>query len=233
MTFNPSYTYLLLDLLTLAGPLILSFDKKVSYYKKFRFLFPSIVVSGSVFIIWDIIFTHFKIWGFNKLYLSGLFFFNLPIEEVLFFIVVPFACIFIYECCVAYKLSFFKESSIDRYFYLLSAILFIVGIISYNRVYTSVTFIGFSILIAVTVKTLKNKNEFLTSYIISLIPFLVMNGVLTYLPIVWYNHQENLNVRVVSIPLEDTMYGFFLIYLTKLIYDKLQSLKRASVIKIS
>ncbi len=219
------FTYLFLDLFTFLGPFALSFDKKVAFYTKFKSLFISISVTALIFIIWDILFTRSGVWGFNPDYLTGLYVYNLPIEEILFFIVVPYACLFIYECCLAYRISFFKERSVERYFYFLAVLILIIGLLNYNKWYTFVTFCGFALFLFISIKKIQNKNEFLSSYIISLIPFLLVNGVLTYLPVVWYNNNENLGIRIISIPIEDTMYGFFLIYLTKLWMD-LNKMKR-------
>jgi lycopene cyclase domain-containing protein len=91
------YLYLWLDLFTLLGPLALSFDKKVAFYKNWKALFIGTIAMMLVFIPWDIIFTIEEIWAFNDAYLCGIRIFHLPLEEWLFFIVVPYACIFIYE----------------------------------------------------------------------------------------------------------------------------------------
>ena len=53
-----------------------------------------------------------------------------------------------------------------------------------------------------------------------LIPFFLVNGILTGSfieeQVVWYNNSENLNLRVFTIPIEDTIYAFSLI-LTNLV----------------
>jgi len=93
--------YLLIDILILLFPLIFSFKWKFKYYKFFKPLAASILIVGTAYIIWDIIVTYRRDWSFNEKFLSGLYFptkeMGLPIEEILFFILVPFACIFIYE----------------------------------------------------------------------------------------------------------------------------------------
>ena len=37
-------------------------------------------------------------------------------------------------------------------------------------------------------------------------PFLVVNGFLTSLPVVWYDNAENLGLRIYTIPLDDFVY---------------------------
>ena len=61
-------------------------------------------------------------------------------------------------------------------------------------------------------------------FLIILIPFCIDNGILTgsFLkePIVWYNDQENLNMRIATIPLEDIFYGMSLILLDFCLFKK-------------
>ena len=94
--------YLWLNIGTVLFPFILSFDKKVAFYKNYKYLFPAALITGTFFLIWDQWFTDMNVWGFNSLHLTGYFIGDIPIEEVLFFITVPYACLFIYECLIAY-----------------------------------------------------------------------------------------------------------------------------------
>src|ERR1700761_1345965 len=96
------YTYLLIDLLTLLFPLLLSFDKKVAFYKTWKYLWRGVLLTGIFFIVWDVLFTRLGVWSFNDAYILGIRIGGLPIEEWLFFIVVPYACAFIYSCLLAY-----------------------------------------------------------------------------------------------------------------------------------
>ena len=94
---NPHYTYLAVDLAVLAVPLALSFDRKVRFARFWPALFPAIAVMMALFIPWDIAFTEQGIWGFNPDYLSGLWIAGIPLEEWLFFLCIPYACLFTYE----------------------------------------------------------------------------------------------------------------------------------------
>jgi lycopene cyclase domain-containing protein len=77
--------YLYIDLLTISAPLLLSFDKKVAFYKNWKYLFPAIFIMGVFFIAKDAIFAAYEIWGFNDKYLIGFRMLGLPIEEWLVF----------------------------------------------------------------------------------------------------------------------------------------------------
>ncbi|MGB0178070.1 MAG: lycopene cyclase domain-containing protein, partial [Owenweeksia sp.] len=57
--------------------------------------------------------------------------------------------------------------------------------------------------------------RFYLSYLFVLIPFFIVNGILTGFGIeeevVWYNDQENMGTRIFTIPFEDAFYGMILI----------------------
>jgi lycopene cyclase domain-containing protein len=61
-----------------------------------------------------------------------------------------------------------------------------------------------------------------------LIPFLAVNGILTGTglqePIVWYNNNETMNFRILTIPFEDVFFGFELIFMTTFFYELFQNL---------
>jgi lycopene cyclase domain-containing protein len=84
-------TYFWIDLITIAGPLFLSFDKKVAFYKNWRYFFSAALISSGVYLLWDIIFTALGVWKFNPEFVSGFYLINLPWEEIFFFISVPYA----------------------------------------------------------------------------------------------------------------------------------------------
>lgn len=207
--------YLLLDGLTIIFPFLLSFDKKVAYYKQWKYIFYGILWVGIPFVIWDMLFTKWEIWGFNADYLTGLHLANLPIEEVLFFVVVPYSCIFIHACLKAYfpqaKLTVF-----NKVFYVIFTLFtFVLLVVGWGNYYTTT-----ASLIALLVILFLNKSSLKLNYIpiaflIALVPFFIVNGVLTGTgienQIVWYDNTENLGIRMLTIPIEDTVYGWTLI----------------------
>lgn len=211
------WAYFYLHLITLIPVLALSFDQKVAYYKSWRFLWLPIIIVGSGFIIWDVFFTLHGIWGFNTQYLSGFDFAYLPIEEWLFFVSVPFACVFIYECLNAY----FPKDSLDvAETWITFGLIVVFGTISilyYTRPYTFLTF-GLTSIFLILHKRYGTKSvrkRFYISYIVILLPFLIINGVLTGAfteePIVAYSEQAFMGKRIATIPVEDSVYGFLLL----------------------
>ncbi len=224
---NNHYTYFLILAASLAGPLLLSFDKKVAFYKNWKYLFPAILIPALLYIVWDFYFTTKGVWSFNENYVIGIKLYNLPVEEVLFFFVVPYCCLFVYECIRSYFPGVQNIVWADKLLLALAVVLFITGIIFYKKYYTGWTFIFTSIFIAALHfinKKIKifNAGLFMVSYAVMLIPFLIVNGFLTAIPVVLYNNAENLGIRIYTIPFEDVFYGMLLILLNVTIYEKLK-----------
>ena len=176
------------------------------------------------YILWDMVFTKQGVWSFNENYITGLKLYNLPIEEVLFFFVVPYCCVFIYECVTCY---FPKMENTHFSKWLLNAIgivLLIIAIFNHHRSYTFTTFLlngTFIFFIAFKKKFQQfNVSAFLTSYLIILVPFLLINGLLTAIPVVLYNNAENLGIRIYTIPFEDIFYGMLLIMMNIVGYEQ-------------
>lgn len=219
-----NYTYLLLDVFTLLGPLILSFDNRVAFFSKIKSFLPGILATGVIFIIWDVWFTDMGIWGFNEDFLIGISAFGLPLEEWLFFLAIPYACIFIYEVMGHYFPSRPNQPWARTLAIIVAIGLLIIGLFTLDQWYTSITFIGTSILLFVNVFLIKADYlaRFWKGYAVSLIPFGVINGFLTALPVVWYNDAENFGFRLITIPVEDTIYLLWLLLMAINIFEYLR-----------
>ena len=91
------YLYLLLG--SLLVPLLYSIFVLdiIKYWKQFSL---STIIIAVVFLIWDYFFTKAGIWGFNDNYCLGMKIFKMPIEEWLFFLIIPFCSLFIYYAFV-------------------------------------------------------------------------------------------------------------------------------------
>ncbi len=227
---NAHYTYFLILGASLAGPLLLSFDKKVGFYKKWKYVIPAMIVPALFYVVWDIYFTTKEVWYFNAERITGFHLYNLPIEEVLFFFIVPYCCVFIYDCIRCYFPALQNRKNADIILKLLAAALFISGIIFHEKMYTSWTFILTAVFIGGLYADRKwlqyfDAASFLVSYAIILLPFLIVNGFLTAIPVITYNDTENLGIRITTIPFEDVFYGMLLVLMNIVLYEQLKNKK--------
>lgn len=218
-SFETRWLYAGLHLFSFLPVFLLSFDKKVHYHTSWKNLFQAIFLVAIPFILWDMLFTAWNVWGFNKRYHHEFTVLGLPIEEILFFIVIPFASIFIYQCL---KYYFPRDvlAPADKLISLgFGGVLILVGLFFWNKIYTSTTFLltgGFMITHFLYFKN-TYRTRFYLSYLITWLPFLLVDGVLTggytEQPIVIYHQEEFLNLRITSVPFEDSIYGLLLLML--------------------
>ncbi|MFY0672074.1 MAG: lycopene cyclase domain-containing protein [Bacteroidia bacterium] len=224
-------TYLLLNIGTMFFPLVLSFDKKVAFYKNWKYLFIAIFIVGAFFIVWDVWFTKNGVWGFNPTYLLGVDLINLPLEEWLFFITIPYACVFIYECLRGWFNIKLNIRLLNVLTYGGSALLILAALFNYEKAYTAITFSLLATFLIVQRIMFKHEIEhyFYPTYGIAIFPFMLVNGVLTAKPVVMYNNEQNLGFRVTTIPFEDIWYGMLLILMNVIILEWIR--KKKFVIK--
>ncbi|MDG2498342.1 MAG: lycopene cyclase domain-containing protein [Flavobacteriaceae bacterium] len=222
--------YLLLNLGSVSVPFLYSFHPRLKLHKRFLWIFISILLTMFIFIPWDVIFTMSGIWGFNDTYFLGCKFLSLPIEEWLFFICIPFACVFTHYALLLYFPNLkVNKTTAKKISIVLILLLFILAVVNYDKWYTVINF-GLAIPLTLLVykyNTLLLQQFFLT-FLVMLIPFFIVNGILTGSfiedQVVWYNNAENLGIRMATIPVEDSIYAYSMIlcnlFLTELFVNK-------------
>jgi lycopene cyclase domain-containing protein len=206
--------YLWLIVGSFTGPFLLSFDRKVHFYTYWKRLFPAISIVAVLFIIWDQLFTQEKIWGFTPEYLQGIYLGDLPLEEVLFFFVVPYACVFIYEVLKAYfpNLKLMKLGQVVAFAITFAGFLF--GTLHMDNWYTASACLIASLLTVgiYFVERVSWYGNFALMFLVAMIPFLIVNGVLTGAvtpdPVVWYSADHIMGPRIITIPVEDMFYNY-------------------------
>lgn len=222
------YYYVALMGASILVPLIRSFDRRVAFYKSFGPLFTGIAIVSGLFLIWDIIFTHYGIWGFNERYLTGISLFGLPLGEYLFFIVIPYCCVFIYRV-----LNYFFPAEPWGRGLTANISNFLIGlcaafaVLFYDRWYSVLTFSILAILMHLHARVWHSPwlGKFYRAYLVILVPFFIVNGILTGTgieeEIVWYNNAETSGKRILTVPFEDAFYGMILILGIISIYEYL------------
>jgi lycopene cyclase domain-containing protein len=184
------------------------------------------MIASGIYLIWDILFTKYQVWQFNTEFLINKFIYNLPIEEYIFFLVVPYACLFIYECL---KVYFPKIDVRADYIWIGITILSILmSIFFYQRIYTLITF-GLTALTILALYKYESvlftriKIHLILAWIIALIPMAYVNGVLTSKPVLIYNNLNNCNFRIGTIPFEDFFYNLLLMIWMIYLYEKFKT----------
>ncbi|HUP13265.1 MAG TPA: lycopene cyclase domain-containing protein, partial [Niastella sp.] len=193
---------------------------------------------SACFVAWDVLFTSQNVWGFNYAYTLGVKLFNLPVEEVLFFIFIPFACTFTYHCLnTFYKITW--PVRIEKVVVIvLSCLLLVIGIVNVSRAYTSASCISTAVLLLALEFVLKVKwlPGFLSIFPLLLIPFFIVNGILTgtglHQPVVWYNDAENLGIRMLTIPVEDVVYALEMLLFNLFFYEKFKQVFSAQPVSV-
>jgi lycopene cyclase domain-containing protein len=223
------YLYLIINIASFLVPFLASFYPKHPFYKNWKNYFKANLIVAVFFIIWDVFFTKIGVWGFNDRYLLGLKLINIPIEEVLFFFCIPYSSLFVY-----FSLNYLvKKNLLQKYHQFITLFLAIglgiVGLFFLNRLYTSVTFILTSLFLFFNYIKKTDFSRIYFSYCITLLFFFIVNGILTGSfidePVVWYNNNENLGIRMGTIPVEDVFYGFLLIASIIQIFEYLNNSK--------
>jgi lycopene cyclase domain-containing protein len=214
----PTYTYLLVNAGCIIVPLLFSFHPKLKFYREWRFfLLPCLIIAG-LFLAWDILFTDWGVWHFNKKYTIGIFWAGLPVEEYLFFICIPFACVFTYHAFTTlFTFQHLQKFTVTTYS-VLCIILTIVALLHQQALYTVTTFMLLVLVLSCLLLMRSNfLGAFFMCYLFILIPFTISNGVLTGSffdrVVVSYNDEENLGIRLLTIPVEDIFYGKLLLLL--------------------
>ena len=218
------YLYLGLMVFSVAFPLAWSFDRRISFYRSWQALALSVLVMGLIFIPWDIWFSMQKFWWFNHRYTLDIDLLGLPLEEYLFFIAIPYACVFIHQA-LKYLVKKDILGSLARALFLQAGlILLVLSILFRERTYTVICFslTGMALILAWYFNP-KWKGRFLLTYLVSLLPFLLINGALTGAftqdAVVNYDGAENLGLRIFTIPIEDGVYNLLMLLVVIWFYE--------------
>lgn len=222
--------YAILLVTSVAVPLLLSFDKKLRFWQQWKYLFPAIIAVAVFYIFFDILLTDKGVWGFNPAYHSSIILLHLPLEEWLFFIVIPYASIFLHDALVLYFPNFKLSEKTTRYLtYGILIFLVLMVVLHTGKTYTLYIFTTTVVALLWSLADKSNMiSRFYATFLVILVPFIVVNAILTGTfidgEVVWYNNAENLGIRFLTIPVEDFGYAFSMILFGLLLREKLRNL---------
>ncbi|NQW37436.1 MAG: lycopene cyclase domain-containing protein [Flavobacteriales bacterium] len=218
--------YLILNITSFMVPFAYSFEKKMRFIRWWKSVFLSLFIVAFFFLVWDVIFTKIGVWGFNPTYHVNFTIFGLPLEEILFFICIPYASIFTHYAVGYFFSNLELSKKVTSY---LTIVLFFISVVvlilNTDKWYTLVNFSVFAGLLAYSFFA-KNMilQKFYLTFLVILIPFFIVNGILTgsfiHQEVVWYNNAENLGFRIGTVPIEDAFYAFSMLFANLILIEK-------------
>ncbi|MBW9141787.1 MAG: lycopene cyclase domain-containing protein, partial [Candidatus Aramenus sp.] len=134
--FQPHLAYLEIDSLIFFPTLFISIISKVK--RRYKSLLLSMAIVSPLYLAWDFWATWVGSWRFNPKWVLGIYVFDLPLEEVLFFFVTPFATLLIYD----FITQKFKDKEVHfitkRRVVMVSAFLLVMSALLSSYSYTSI-----------------------------------------------------------------------------------------------
>ncbi len=236
------YALVLIFCVVVTAPLDIFF--KLGVYANIKTYLKAVAIPALFFIVWDVFATHYGHWAFSKEHTSTFRVFGLPIEEYLFFVVIPLCAVLSLETIRKINPNFSSKTVSSKIWLITIAAYFVIGTfvevvfknandIEYPArifpYYTLLTFSIFAITMAVVLqlkstKVLIGKLDYYFALLICYFFMIFVNGYLTKLtdPVVTYG--GNWGPRVFfNIPVEDFFYGGILLIWTMLNYDRLKA----------
>jgi len=213
--------YLIFNVVVLIGPLALSFEPTIRFIKQWKAIVGAIVLSMIPYIIWDSAVAN-RHWFWNVHYTLGPRFLRLPLEEWLFFVTVPYACLFSREVLRKYLPNSTKRElewvRVGCFALLpLGLLIFRTG-----REYTGLMLMALGA-VALLDRQLKTDLFLQTRsywyFALVIVCTFIFNMYLTARPVLIYDESYQLDFRVITIPIEDFGYGLGHLILSAICYD--------------
>lgn len=208
------FTYSLLLFFTIIICFVASFNKRILFSQYFGSFIKAAAVTGILFVASNIWFVCKGVWWFDTNHTVGIEIAGLPVEEWLFFLCTTFSSVFTYFCFD----KFFKADWIKGFNNLIAFITIIIcsliALLHYDKIYTLVTALA-------TISTIIFLHFIVRAdwiakaslvFTILMLGFMPVNRLLTGTglewPIVNYNPNAFLGIRILTIPIEDAVYGY-------------------------
>lgn len=216
------YEYLLFNLLVLSGPVLFSFEPRVRFAARWPLAFKAVGITLIPFVLWDAVAVR-RYWWFNPRYTTGAEIAGLPVEEILFFLTVPFACLFVWEVFFADRGTGVVMGKGVLRVGILGGVLAAVPLLWQGYEYAGTVLLALATVVGLD-QILRTRllREGRTYWYLGLVTLFILlfNGYLTFRPLVLYSDSYLLGLRIVTIPVEDFLYGYALVFLTVLLYEK-------------
>ena len=204
--------YLLFNLLVLAGPVALSFWSRTRFVHLWPLVAAAAATAAVPYVAWDAWVTG-RHWWFNPEYSLPHRPLGLPPGEWLFFLTVPFACIFTWRTLAKPERGHLSPGRGWIYLAAVALLPLSVWLWSLGKEYTSLAVgaLGVSAIVDRAVGTRLLTHTRYPRFVAMLMGLtFVFNGYLTARPVVLYDASYQLDVRIWTVPVEDFVYGLSL-----------------------
>jgi isorenieratene synthase len=214
--------YLLFDLVV-AAPLVLAAWLRPRWFRGgWRAAFRAALFGAIPFVVWDAAVAG-RHWWFDARRVLGPRVLGLPVEELLFFLVVPLACLFTWEVLVGGARARLRPLGRAGRIAALVCLLAAVWAWAEGREYTALVLagvVGALVLDDALGTGLAGSNRARVHAVLVLAFTGVFNGYLTARPIVHYDDAYALGWRLGTIPVEDFAFGLALVLVTTTLYQR-------------
>lgn len=191
--------------------------------QRWRAAWGAVAAAAVPYLIWDALVTG-RHWWFNPRFILGVRLAGLPVEEVLFFFTMPFACLF------SWQVIFHGDRDLPlpglRAVYApalalvpLGAWLFAARGLEYTGLALGSFGLAAAVDLALRTRVLARPRFLaLLAFVVALTT--LFNGYLTARPVVLYDEHYQLGIRVLTVPVEDYVYGLSLVYLAAVFFQR-------------
>jgi carotenoid phi-ring synthase / carotenoid chi-ring synthase len=213
--------YLLFNLVIGLPPLLLAFWRRAYFVDRLGPALWACVIAAAPFVVWDVLVTG-RHWWFDPRYTLGVHLFGLPVEELSFFVTVPFACLFMWEQVLAghdaRPRAWLRLTHALSWTMLLPASIAAVMGLEYTALVLASWACAAALDHALGTMLLRTPRFWAFLGIVASLT-LVFNGYLTARPVVHYDPTYQLDLRVGTIPIEDFVFGIALVTTVLIVFS--------------
>lgn len=230
---NKLFTYSLIIFLISISVFIFSLERmRVNFRQFWNPLFKAIFIQFIVMVVWDHFFVILDVWVYSKEYRIGKEFWELPIENYFYYILIPYFYFFIYECLNKYVKDYLRRSALYISLMLIIFLLLILWF-NYEKLYTATAAVLAIYILINHILVFRSHQRYLgrlyVTYLVTLIPFMILNGMLISLPMIHYNFQTITLYFIRGIPFENFIHHFIMLMIVITIYENIKKKKGISI----
>ncbi len=219
------FAYLLFDLLVVLGPAVLAQLPGSTGWRCQRLGLAALALGSVPWVVWDVLVAGAH-WDFDARYVMGPRVLGLPLEEWGFFVAVPFACLYTWERVVrgppARDPRLAAAVWAGASLLLLGPLIGLLGAPPYTALALGSTGAPFVADLLLGGRVFHNARAWVWLALVLGLTF-VFDNLLTGLPVVVYDPTAQLDVRLLTMPIEDLGFGMGHLGVVLVLYEAWRS----------